>query len=118
MRIEEIIDLLKRLENSYKHDAQKRYISDTMRSLQMSYANALHEAIALICAHPDAKPNWPLTEEELLEMDGRPVWGKDGECYIVNSKTGYAADKYRGFAMLWCGPFYRRPPNGNRMTNC
>ena len=56
-------------------------------------------------------PNDPLTLEELREMDGEPVWGADGQCYIVNVKAGYAVDKDRGFRMLWSdGFFYRRRP--------
>ena len=55
------------------------------------------------------QPNDPLTLEELREMDGEPVWGADGQCYIVNVKAGYAVDKDRGFRMLWSnGFFYRR----------
>lgn len=54
-------------------------------------------------------PNDPLTLEELRAMDGEPVWGADGQCYIVNVKAGYAVDKDRGFRMLWGdGFFYRR----------
>ena len=56
-------------------------------------------------------PNDPLTLEELREMEGEPVWGADGQCYIVNVKAGYAVDKDRGFRMLWSdGFFYRRRP--------
>lgn len=56
-------------------------------------------------------PNDPLTLDELREMDGEPVWGADGQCYIVNVKAGYAVDKDRGFRMLWGdGFFYRRRP--------
>lgn len=54
-------------------------------------------------------PNDPLTLEQLRAMDGEPVWGADGQCYIVNVKAGYAVDKDRGFRMLWSnGFFYRR----------
>ena len=64
------------------------------------------EIMALI-----APPNDPLTLEELREMEGEPVWGADGQCYIVNVKAGYAVDKDRGFRMLWSdGFFYRRRP--------
>lgn len=49
-----------------------------------------------------------LTLEQLREMDGEPVYGADGECYIVNTKRGYAADKYRGYRMLWDENFFFR----------
>ena len=71
----------------------------------------LVEAIEALKAHPDAQPNEPLTLEELREMDGKPVWGADGQLYIVNVENDYAADKHRGFRMLWTREFfYRRPP--------
>lgn len=59
----------------------------------------------------EIQPNDPITLDELREMDGEPVYGADGECYIVNVQNEYATDKYRGFRMLWEeGFFYRRKP--------
>lgn len=61
-------------------------------------------------------PNEPLTLEQLRAMDGEPVWGADGQCYIVNVKAGYAVDKDRGFRMLWGdGFFYRRKPEDGEL---
>lgn len=48
---------------------------------------ALHEAIALLKTHPEAQPNEPLTEEDLLEMDGEAVYlAEDHKWYIVSIK--------------------------------
>lgn len=83
---------------------------------------ALREAIALLKTHPDAQPNAPLTLEELMEMDGQPVYlALDKKWYIVS--VNY--EPPRGEAQpcgidLWgagtslrllakCG-MYRRPP--------
>ena len=58
-------------------------------------------------------PNDPLTLNQLLEMDGEPVWTADGICYIVNIQTGYAVDMHRGVRMLdhLCemGVYHRKP---------
>lgn len=47
----------------------------------------LVEAIDLLRTHPDTQPNEPLTEEELLEMDGEAVYlAADHKWYIVSLK--------------------------------
>lgn len=55
------------------------YRLDSMRSHQattegLKTTAVLREAAAILSTHPDAKPNDPLTLEELREMDGEPVW--------------------------------------------
>lgn len=68
------------------------YRLDSMRSHQatvegLETTNILREAAAILRTHPDAKPNDPLTLEELREMDGEPVWVEHyngGEWVIVS----------------------------------
>lgn len=103
MSIEEIIETLEGFQRM--SEGISGVVNDAER------AQALREAIALLRTHPEAQPNEPLTLEELREMDGKPVWGADGQLYIVNVENDYAADKHRGFRMLWTREFfYRRPP--------
>lgn len=64
--------------------------------------------------------NEPLTLEELLEMDGEPVWDNAGNCFIVRinveKKTAYGADKFASYTKLdiLCERgLYRRRPEGS-----
>lgn len=72
-----------------------------------------------------ALPNDPLTPEELLEMDGIPVWIDNGygrnKCYIVNNRYEIHGDvepcgvdlwgKGTSLSLLVRCVVYRRPPN-------
>lgn len=110
MSIEEIIETLEGFQRM--SEGISGVVNDPERKAHYAErAQALREAIALLRTHPEAQPNEPLTLEELREMDGKPVWGADGQLYIVNVENDYAADKHRGFRMLWTREFfYRRPP--------
>lgn len=66
-------------------------------------------------------PNEPLTLADLWDMDGDPVWDKDGKCYIVDTKYRFCScsDKEtvivdnRGMTHYPCFYIlYRRPPEG------
>lgn len=51
-------------------------------------------------------PNDPLTMEQLLEMEGDPVWDKSGNCFIVrinvHGTDGYGADKFATYTNCVC----------------
>ena len=100
------------------------YRLDSMRSHQatvegLETTNILREAAAILRTHPDAKPNDPLTLEELREMDGEPVWisyfaGGSAVCMLVDAKHDVCRDAHGGFAVFenlgntWMA--YRRRP--------
>lgn len=69
--------------------------------------------------------NEPLTLADLWDMDGDPVWDKDGKCYLVDTKYRFCScsDKEtvivdnRGMTHYPCFyTLYRRPPEGEEDT--
>ena len=99
-------------------------------------ADVLRAALALLGTHPDAQPNEPLTEEELRELAGKPVWCEDLQCWgIVKYET---AGRWKNKPFLigaWHSPdcgtatnfeydikqrkltLYRRPPKEDLNAN-
>lgn len=58
------------------------YLHDKLEDKPLGVrVGAISAATALLRTHPDAQPNEPLTLEELLEMDGEPVWVECGPGY-------------------------------------
>lgn len=80
MSIEEIMN---GLENTARlFDSMRKHQPKTGKS---GTADTLRAAVALLKTHPDAQPNEPLTQEEILEMNGKPVWldiENDGAVWI------------------------------------
>lgn len=77
-------------------------------------ADVLRAALDLIRTHPEAQPNEPLTLEELMQMDGQPVWLK-----IAGGVWGLVAADAGVVWLDWgmsielsklVGLAYRRPP--------
>lgn len=111
MSIEEIIRRLEFVSGCIEYRMSKSVLMGTREII------AIHEAIALLRTHPDARPN-ELTLEELWETDG-PVWvacnliesGKGCWCLcrrgriITTSGSIYTVDELFKY---WA--FYRRPP--------
>lgn len=122
MTIEEIIKELSFEESYYYELIAGTNEIDCIKEAWKRRVTALREAIALLNTHKEAQPNDPLTLEELMEMDGQPVYlALDKKWYIVS--VNY--EPPRGEAQpcgidLWgagtslrllakCG-MYRRPP--------
>lgn len=84
--------------------------------LKMDSLKDSAEMIAVQAAIDDAPTivpplNNPLTLEELREMDGEPVWLKDGRCFIINGDLGYENHGlYTSLIILADIGLYRRKP--------
>lgn len=121
MSIEEIIVTLKALADGAESCAKDTHFTALELKDHERSAEALLAAIALLRTHPDAQPNEPLTLEELMEMDGQPVYlAEDRKWYIVSVnyethqfKQPCGVDKWGAGTSLSllarCG-VYRRPP--------
>ena len=73
--------------------------------------------------HP-APPD-PLTQEQLREMDGEPVWDEKGKCYLVDTTYQFCSDSDIEIAIVdkrsikrypYRRTLYRRPPEGEEET--
>lgn len=88
-------------------------------------AKPLREAVALLKTHPEARPNEPLTLEELRKMEGQPVWierhgygrkigwaivGGDESLYGVYFGTRYGLARLPREDCGYAWIAYRRPP--------
>lgn len=78
MSIEEVINVLERLENGAEACAIAPGEPEAERKKHERSVQALREAVALLKTNPEAQPNEPLTLEKLREMKGEPVWLKEG----------------------------------------
>ena len=78
----------------------------------------LLEAAAILSTHPYAKPNDPLTLEELRELDGEPMWveflyNKAPRWMLVNTEDDdvqsvYTSADFESYGEQWLA--YRRRP--------
>lgn len=83
MSIEEIIEKLEKLK--VETGSLACFGCESEHHCSTQGCRLLREAIALLCTHPEAQPNEPLTLEELMEMDGQPVYlAEDRKWYIVS----------------------------------
>lgn len=121
MSIEEIIELLENLKFGDEDAANDTDFSKTARKRHRKSAEMLQKAIALLKTHPDAKPNEPLTLEEMREMDGKPVFTSgifDYDCgwrvikQVIKDSYVEFTDGWHfdldGYGENWIA--YRRPP--------
>ena len=108
----------------YGHGAGERWrcwCTNCLASIDPGWAQDRHTVRDMWNRRP-AQLNVPLTLEELLEMDGDPVWDKDGNCFIVrinvNRSTTYGVDKFATYTKLdiLCerGLYRRKPEGGDR----
>lgn len=116
MTIDEAIENIETVLNSdYHYDETIGYqlTSDDFDWLEM--------AISALRFQKAAEKNEPLTLDELIEMDGQPVWGVDGSgnaCYLlVNSCSidWLCTDKEAG---AWDGAFYGMTGDGEHGLHC
>lgn len=78
MSIEEIIDGLDKLAKKHEVCANCQDLKP-IAPVYLKTAQLLRAAIEKLKTHPDNQPNEPLTLEELLEMDGKPVYVQFGD---------------------------------------
>lgn len=109
MSIEEVIFGLKSLD--YQLSMRRRALGGDP---VLPSTKVIQEAISLLRTYQDVQPNEPLEPDELLEMDGQPVW-IDFACGVwalvdAPSRRLWAGRDGRHPMRAFSGRIYRRPP--------
>lgn len=115
MTIDEVIEELDGLRFILERKRDRERADTGVFRASSSRVVAINAAIALLRTHPDAQPNEPLTEEELREMDGKPVWLNTLHEWFLFDATNepFLLWSVRGVcysAVGLVGELYRRPP--------
>lgn len=119
MDFEEAIMVLSKMKERREDDANERYMSKELKELRLRDVKALRIAITILTEKLNAQQNKPLTQEELQEMIGRPVWlqskqSKDTGRWVIIAEV-YSDSVYTDDGTIisrWDGSvweFYRQP---------
>lgn len=91
MSIEENIKVLDEIAEGFEKLSAEVCARTDLRAMWEGREKGIRQAIALIKAHLKGQSNDPLTPEQLLEMDGEPVYldfGDGGEWVLVRVQQG------------------------------